>query len=202
MLKQPYLTLIISEISQNQYDGIEFCKKAKQINPDVPFIFFTLEHQDEIISEALLAGADDFLTKKSGAQVIFLKTERLIQRSRRSHSKSGSGGVSGSLREMGFMETVQILANREKDALIELTDHDNNMAKVYLHAGEIIYAHYKKFEGENAIYELLNWEDGFFQVDTPKYLPKRNVFSSTEAIMLEGCQLLDEKSRDLKEAVG
>ena len=200
LLEQARIVLIISEISQNNYNGIEFCEQVKQASPHLPFIFFTSENQDEIISQALLAGADDFLAKESSAQVIFLKSERLIKRSHRLETKSSSGGVSGSLREMGFMETVQILANREKDALIKLTDNNNNQAEVYLHAGEIIYASYREFEGENAIYELLNWEDGFFQVDTPKQLPERNVFGSTEAIMLEGCRLLDEESRDLKEA--
>ena len=199
LLKQQPALLIISEIGGDNYNGIKFCEESKKSNPNLPFIFFTTEDQDKTISEALLAGADDFLSKESSYQVLFLKMNRFIQRSRRSRNQTSGSGVSGSLQEMGFMETVQILANREKDALIKLTDKDNNQATVYLHAGEIIYASYKNLEGESAVYELLNWEDGFFQVDTPKKLPERNVFGSTEAIMLEGCRLLDEELRDLKE---
>jgi len=201
LLKQQPALLIISEIGDENYNGIKFCEESKKSTPNLPFIFFTAEDQDKTISEALLAGADDFLSKESSYQVLFLKMNRFIQRSRRAHNQVSGSGVSGSLQEMGFMETVQILANREKDALIKLTDQDNNQATVYLHAGEIIYAGYKNLEGESAVYELLNWEDGFFQVDTPEKLPERNVFGSTEAIMLEGCRLLDEELRDLKEVI-
>ena len=199
VLKQQPAHLIISEIGDDNYDGIKFCKEAKKSNPNLPFIFFTAEDHNETISQALTAGADDFLSKESSYQVLFLKMNRFIQRSRSTQNQVSGSGVSGSLQEMGFMETIQILANREKDALIKLTDQENNLAKVYLHAGEIIYASYKNLEGEPAVYELLNWEDGFFQVETPDKLPERNVFGSTEAIMLEGCRLLDEELRDIKE---
>ncbi len=197
--KQQHPLLIISEIGDDNYNGIKFCEESKRNNPNLPFIFFTAEDHDKIISKALTAGADDFLSKESSYQVLFLKMNRFIQRSRSTQNQIIGSGVSGSLQEMGFMETVQILANREKDALIKLTDQENNQATVYLHAGEIIYASYKNLEGEPAVYELLNWEDGFFQVETPDKLPERNVFGSTEAIMLEGCRLLDEELRDIKE---
>ncbi len=200
-LEQQRVILIISELRQQNYNGIEFCRKAKQSHPHLPFCFFTSENRENLISKALIAGADDFLSKGSSDQVVFLKLNRLAQQNRHANRPAGDGGVSGSLQEMGFMETVQILANREKDALIKITNKDNQVAEVYLHAGEIIYAGCKNLEGESAIYELLSWEDGFFQVITPKKLPERNVFGSTEAIMLEGCRLLDEESRDLQEAM-
>lgn len=201
LLEQHQIVLIISEVRQKGYNGIEFCKKTKSANPNLPFCFFTLENREDVIAKALVAGADDFLSKEGSSQVVFLKLNRLIQRNNPARRQTGDGGVSGSLQEMGFMETVQILANREKDALIKITNQDNNQAEVYLHAGEIICARCQDLEGENAIYELLGWERGFFQVDTPKTLPERNVFGSTEAIMLEGCRLLDEESRDLQEAI-
>ena len=159
-----------------------------------------MENQEELVSRALLAGADDFISKESSTQVAFLKLNRLIQQSRRQDNGATTSGVSGSLEEMGFMETIQILANREKDALISLQDQENNSAEVYLHLGEIIHAGCGELQGETAIYELLTWKSGFFQVKTPEQLPERNVFGSTEAIMLEGCRLMDEDLRDLREA--
>ncbi|MCK5679906.1 response regulator [bacterium] len=200
-IEQQQTILIVSEIAHENYNGVSFCESIKKQNPTLPFVFFSSENQEDLISDALIAGADDFISKESSDQVVFLKLNRLIQHNQRSSRKNSDGGVSGSLQEMGFMETVQILANREKDALIKITDQNHNQAEVYLHAGEIIYASCQELEGENAIYKLLSWEDGFFQVDTPKKLPERNVFGSTEAIMLEGCRLLDEESRDLNEAM-
>ena len=191
--------LIISEIAHENYDGIDFCKTVKKESGNLPFIFFSSEQREESISEALLAGADDFITKESSLQIVFLKLNRMIQQNQRPEKVTVDGGVSGSLEEMGFMETIQILSNREKDALISLQDISNNSAEVYLHAGEIIHARCQELEGETAIYKILTWKSGFFQVKTPKQLPERNVFGSTEAIMLEGCRLMDEDLRDLRE---
>jgi DNA-binding response OmpR family regulator len=198
-LRQQSVCLLISEIANEQYDGITFCRELKREHPDLPFVFFTGEHHEETVSQALLAGADDFINKESSPQVTFLKMTRLIKRNRRSQAEEREGGVSGALEEMGFMETIQILANREKDALISLRNPENREAEVFLHLGEIIHARCGKLEGENAIYELLGWQKGFFQVTTPTRLPERNVFGSTEAIMLEGCRLLDENQREGKE---
>jgi len=199
-LKHHEVVLIISEIAHENYDGIAFCEFIKKENATLPFVFFSAENREDLISKALLAGADDFISKESSSQVTFLKLSRLIQRSHKDDQQNTSTGVSGSLNEMGFMETVQILANREKDALITLQD-DTNSAEVYLHGGEIIYAECGEAQGEIAIYELLSWKNGFFQVKTPKQLPERNVFGSTEAMMLEGCRLMDEDLRGLNKVV-
>ncbi len=198
-LEQQPTILIISEIGHENYDGITFCETIKGQSQTLPFVFFTSENRDELIAEALLAGADDFIAKESSTHIAFLKLNRLIRQSYRQDNSTTTSGVSGSLEEMGFMETIQILANREKDALITLQNQDNNSAEVYLHLGEITHADCGKLKGETAIYELLTWKNGFFQVKTPEQLPERNVFDSTEAIMLEGCRLMDEELRDLRE---
>ena len=200
-LEQQQAILIISEIAHENYDGIAFCEAAKKQYVNLPFVFFSSENREDLISRALLAGADDFISKESSTQVVFLKMNRLIQQNRSIDNSIAGGGVSGSLEEMGFMETIQILANREKDALITIQSQESNSADVYLHLGEIIHARCGELEGETAIYELLTWKSGFFQVNTPEQLPERNVFGSTEAIMLEGCRLMDEDLRDLREVV-
>lgn len=199
-LEHQEVILIISEIAHKNYDGIAFCKSVKKERTTLPFLFFSAENREDYISKALLAGADDFISKESSAQVTFLKLSRLIQHSHKYNKQAADTGVSGSLNEMGFMETIQILANREKDALITLQDHSNS-AEVYLHQGQIIYAECGEVLGENAIYKLLTWKNGFFQVKTPEQLPERNVFNSTEAIMLEGCRLMDENLWGLNEVV-
>ena len=193
LLRQHTVLLIVSEIALEDYDGIAFCKSVKHASDHLPFIFFSVENREEVISQALLAGADDFIPKESSDQVAFLKMNRLIQQTQRTARTDAGGGVSGALEEMGFMETIQILANRQKDALIILENPERELkAEVYLHEGEIIHARCGEMEGENVIYELLTWQKGFFQVNTPQALPERNVYGSTEAIMLEGCRLMDE----------
>jgi len=202
-MEQQELALVVSEMVVDGYNGLDFCRLLHHGNSEpaedhqVPFVFFTAVADEKMVSEALLAGADDVIAKDSSTQVAFLKFSRLIKQHQTSRNNSRSAaGVSGSLDEMGFMETVQILVNRAKDALIKLGSEAGETASVYLHDGEIIFAATENLSGEEAIYELLAWKSGFFQVVTPDQLPDRNVFGSTEAIMLEGCRLMDEESRE------
>ncbi len=202
-LRQQEVSLVVSEMVGDEYDGLDFCRLMHHVhaesteNHQVPFVFFTSITDEKMISEALLVGADDVIAKDSSTQVAFLKFGRLIKQYQASRTNNrGAAGVSGSLDEMGFMETVQILVNRGKDALIKLKNDAGKTANVYLHDGEIIFAATETLDGEEAIYELLTWKGGFFQVMTPDQLPDRNVFGSTEAIMLEGCRLMDEESRE------
>jgi len=202
-LSQQEVVLIVSEIAGDGYDGMDFCRLLHHERPEsmaekqIPFVFFTAVTDEKAISEALLAGADDIIFKESSVQVAFLKFSRLIKQYQSSMvNNRNAAGVSGSLDEMGFMETVQILANRSKDALISLRNDSGGTASIYLHNGEIIQAATEALSGEAAIYEVLTWKGGFFQVVTPDKLPERNVFGSTEAIMLEGCRLMDEEFRE------
>jgi CheY-like chemotaxis protein len=202
-LRQQEVVLIVSEMAGDGYDGMEFCRSLHHERQElstgkqIPFVFFTAVTDEKAISAALLAGADDVIARDSSTQVAFLKFSRLIKQYQSSVvSDMNAAGVSGSLDEMGFMETVQILANRSKDALIKLRNGAGCTASVYLHNGEIIHAATETLSGEAAIYEVLTWRAGFFQVATPDKLPERNVFGSTEAIMLEGCRLMDEESRE------
>jgi CheY-like chemotaxis protein len=202
-LQQQKVVLIVSEMAGDGYDGMDFCRSLHHERQEplaekqIPFVFFTAVTDEKAISAALLAGADDVIARDSSIQVAFLKFSHLIKQYQSSVVSDGNAaGVSGSLDEMGFMETVQILANRSKDALIRLRNEAVCTASIYLHNGEIIYAATETLSGEDAIYEVLTWKAGFFQVVTPDKLPERNVFGSTEAIMLEGCRLMDEESRE------
>lgn len=201
--QQQEVVLIMSEMAGDGYNGLDFCRFLHHERPEfmadkqIPFVFFTAVTDEKAISEALLAGAVDVIAKESSVQVAFLKLNRFIKQYQSSMVNDRNAvGVSGSLDEMGFMETVQILANRSKDALISLRNESGSTANIYLHNGEIIYAATESLRGENAIYEVLTWKGGFFQVVTPDELPERNVFGSTEAIMLEGCRLMDEEFRE------
>ncbi len=47
--------------------------------------------------------------------------------------------------------------------------------------------------GEDAIYEVIRWgDDGSFSVEPTDEVPTPNIAYANEAILMEGCRLLDE----------
>lgn len=76
--KYPY-DAIISDFLMPEMDGLLFLKKAHEIRPDIPFIFFTGQGDEKTVIEALNNGADYYLKKNYEAGSQFLELSQLIK---------------------------------------------------------------------------------------------------------------------------
>lgn len=56
--------VVVSDYLMPEMDGVTFLKRVREINMDIPFIFFTGRGNEDIVIEALNFGADFFLTKE------------------------------------------------------------------------------------------------------------------------------------------
>lgn len=65
LMKQTMPSLILSDLSMPEIDGLEFCRilKSDQATRDIPFIFITVLNTSKEKEEAFLAGAVDFIPK-------------------------------------------------------------------------------------------------------------------------------------------
>ncbi len=57
------IDLITMDVTMPEMDGIEATKKIKEINPDACIIMITSHGQEELVAEALKAGAKSFVLK-------------------------------------------------------------------------------------------------------------------------------------------
>jgi len=57
---------IVSDYQMPEMDGLEFLEAVRADDPDLPFILFTGKGSEEVASEAITAGATDYLQKGSG----------------------------------------------------------------------------------------------------------------------------------------
>ena len=55
---------IVSDFDMPEETGIEFLKAVRKTHPDLPFILFTGKGSEEVASEAITAGATDYLQKQ------------------------------------------------------------------------------------------------------------------------------------------
>lgn len=67
--------VIILDFEMPRMDGITCLKKIKEINGEIPVIFFTGQGNEEIAREAFIMGASDYFTKALGG---FALTEKII----------------------------------------------------------------------------------------------------------------------------
>jgi len=182
--------LIISEIKLPDADGLKFCRmvRSNQSTANIPFFFFTEEDDDRLPIESLEAGADDFIKKPGELEILSLKVQKAIERT---SPQDTNGGVSGSLHEMSATDFIQSLSAGEKSVKITI-ENEAESGQIYIEKGIIIHARTGNFEGENAFYKIVVWEEGRFQIVPCSAFPPQTIQGNTLSLLLEASRLADE----------
>jgi len=68
---------IVSDYDMSEKDGIEFLDAVRGTHPELPFVLFTGKGSEEVASEAISAGATDYLQKGGGAEQYDLLANRI-----------------------------------------------------------------------------------------------------------------------------
>ena len=63
VFKSETIHCILCDINMPEMNGIDVIKQIRELNSDVPFIFYTAHGSDELMREAAKYGAFDFLDK-------------------------------------------------------------------------------------------------------------------------------------------
>lgn len=72
------LPLVISDIISPLTDGFEFLRRAKELFPDIKFMFLTASREKEKISRAQSMGANAYIAKPVDLTVIYESIEQVL----------------------------------------------------------------------------------------------------------------------------
>jgi hypothetical protein len=106
--------------------------------------------------------------------------------------------VKGSLRDVSFVELLQLMHLSRKTGRIEITA-DKRWAMVVFREGVVWHVEPRGFQGatpDEVVYNLISMLDGNFTLQRVQVLPtlERSVHQSTESLILEGTKRLDDAS--------
>lgn len=76
---------VISDYDMPHQDGIEFLKTVREEYPELPFILYTGKGSEEVASDAISAGATDYIQKETGTDhfsVLANRVKTLVERTR------------------------------------------------------------------------------------------------------------------------
>ncbi len=99
--------------------------------------------------------------------------------------------LTGTLRDLSLPNLVQVQCSEQTQARVILTRGTHQGMLVFAN-GELIYASVDNLRGENAVYELLTWEEGDFRVDDQVPSVERNIATPWSALLIEGLRRADE----------
>lgn len=182
--------LVVCEVVLPDTDGLAFLSEARKEpwGRDLTWVVHTQKQGRTEANRAFELGAADFVVKPVQADVLVAKLKAMLEN--RSNGKT-SKGVSGSLREMGLPDIVQVLFHGRKTGKLAVKSN-GKAGEIHFLEGAIANALFEKLSGANAFYAMLKFDDGEFALDPSFTPPNRVINESSEALLLEGMRRMDE----------
>ena len=95
---------------------------------------------------------------------------------------------------MSLPNIVQILCLEQRQVGLTVKCQ-SELGAIYFDRGDIIHATVGSLEGEDAVFQMLSWPDGFFRVGE-LIAPHRTINARWDQLMMEGAKRRDEFERD------
>jgi response regulator RpfG family c-di-GMP phosphodiesterase len=184
------IDLVVCELELPDADGLAFLSEARKEpwGRDMPWVVHTQKQGRAEANRAFELGAMDFVAKPVQADVLVAKLKAMLDQW---STGRGAKGVSGSLREMGLPDIVQVLFHGRKTGKLNVRSGGKN-GEIHFLEGNIANAIIGEVTGAPAFYALLKFEEGDFALDPGFTPPKRVIVDSSEALLLEGMRRMDE----------
>ena len=191
--------LVISETRLPHMDGFELCRTIKSREGRLPFIFLT---SNDAIDDKLLGldlGSDDYLTKPIFFQEIVARVRALLQRRERDAlaKRRERRPFAGRLADMGILDVFQLMELGRRSGVVRLGDEGGRTGALYFLDGKVVDAETGRLRGEAAAYRLLTWSQGTFKVHFETPTRPERITKSSQSLMMEGMNRLDEWERHL-----
>ena len=194
--------LIISDTKMPEMDGFELVERLKQ-NTDwaqIPFIFLTAQSDVEDKIRGLELGVEDYLTKPIYIKEILTRVKILLQKKQRqsledNNKRESRTKFTGQLADMAVVDLIQTIEISRKSGVIHFKHPDGKRGSIYFRAGKVIDAELGRLTGEDAVYRLLVWSEGEFEVEFKNVRRKDVIELSSQGLLMEGMRRVDEWGR-------
>ncbi len=101
----------------------------------------------------------------------------------------------GTLESMSVADLIQHTCTERKTARVRLQSNGAE-GHLFFRDGAVIHAINNDTEGEEVIYDLLNWIDGEFEMENDISSPVRSIHTTWTALLIEGARRIDERSNE------
>jgi CheY-like chemotaxis protein len=195
--------LVICDYRLPGMDGRQLLEKLKSRPATANFSSVLMASKADI-AERLSPqdAADDYLEKPFFLKEATRRIKRMIDRialEKMAKTAPSDGVVRGSLAQMNVIDLMQSLEMGRKSCQLTLTN-EGDRCEVFFVEGQVKHATYGSLVGDQAVFKVLRWTGGSFQLDFEGKTDKETTQLNTQGLLMEGLRLLDESQRDGGEA--
>jgi len=183
--------IIVSDVGMPEMDGIEFCRRLREIDEfaETPFVFLTAHGETEEKVLGLRSGGDDYIVKPFDMEELVARLDGLFEKKK---SRRQVQQLSGRLSEISISDVLQFLDLAQKEGTL-CVSNDGKKGEISIKAGLLMGSSYGPDTGEDALVELLQLTDGFFHFE-PKDIPPDGLEQPIGFAVMETMRLIDERT--------
>ncbi len=175
--------LVVADLALSEMDGMQLLEELLAYDPTAKIIITAESTNKEIIARAFRLGALDVLEKPLEPESLISKIRELLAREDRA--------LEGNLQMMSLASIIQINCDERNQAQLTL-NHLGQDGMIFFKDGEMIHAESAGLTGDEAIYSLLGWEKGSFQLKMGTEPRQRTINKPWSGLLLEGMRRIDE----------
>lgn len=196
--------LIISDYHLPGLNGLQLYEKvrARDDTRRTAFIFMATRSDIEEKLRQFTDGVEDYITKPFFLRELVGRAKKVTDRlhlEKLQRSTRRPGVIEGRLEEMNVIDLLQSLELGQKSCSLAIT-HGDETCRVFLEDGQVYDAVLGSIPGDEAVYKILEWNQGSFEIDFNGTSSERRTTRSTQGLLMEGLRLLDEARRDQVES--
>jgi len=191
--------LLVADYRMPGMDGRQLIEKLKTRPATANFSAVLMASKSDI-DERLSPqdAADDYLQKPFFLKDATRRIKRTIDRialEKMAKTAPSDGVVRGNLSQMNVIDLMQSLEMGRKSCRLTLTNAGEK-CDVFFAEGQVKHATYGSLVGDEAVFKVLRWTGGNFQLDFEGKTDKETTQLNTQGLLMEGLRLLDESQRE------
>jgi CheY-like chemotaxis protein len=191
--------LLVTDYRMPGMDGRQLIEKLRSRPTTANFSAIILASKSDITERlAQQDPVDDFVEKPFFLREATRRIKRVIDKialEKMTKAVPSDGVLRGSLAQMNVIDLMQSLEMGRKSCLLSLSQ-DDERCDVYFAEGQVIHAVYGSLKGDPAVFKVLRWTGGNFELNFEGKTTETSTQLNTQGLLMEGLRLLDESNRD------
>ena len=141
---------------------------------------------------------EDFVEKPFFLKDATQRIKRVIDKiaiEKMAKTAPSDGILRGSLSQMNVIDLVQSLEMGRKSCSLTMSNAGEK-CEMFFAEGQVTHAAYGSLTGDKAVFKVLRWTGGNFEVNFEGKTKQQTTTLNTQGLLMEGLRLLDESKRD------